>query len=152
MSQPSDPNLFLSFFLLLIISGLTAYYADKKGRNPFIWFVIGILISVLAPIILFFLPSLKDQKEESKQTKPTVLPPPTPISTPIMNADEDKLWYYLDKDHNQYGPVSLIALKELWDRGQLELNSYVWTESMEKWDRVDNLPGLKTSLKRPPPL
>ncbi len=46
------------------------------------------------------------------------------------------------------GPVSIIALRELWHRGQLELNSYVWSEGMEQWQKVDHLPELKNALNK----
>jgi hypothetical protein len=46
------------------------------------------------------------------------------------------------------GPVSIIALRELWNRGLLELNSYVWTDGMEKWEKVDHLPELKIVLNK----
>jgi hypothetical protein len=42
-----------------------------------------------------------------------------------------------------------VALRELWNRGKLELNNYVWSDGMEKWEKVDNLPDLKDVLNRP---
>ncbi|MBA3722404.1 MAG: DUF4339 domain-containing protein [Parachlamydiaceae bacterium] len=147
----SDPNsnLLISFIILLIIAGLTSYYAEQKGRSPAAWFVIGILIGFFAPLILFFLPNLK--KDETNEASMKVYTPPvsgnsTPPAPPPRLEDENKLWYYLDQNHQQYGPVSIFALKELWDTGRLELTSYVWTEGMDKWEKVDNLPELKVAL------
>ena len=149
MTNSSAFNVWISFIILLIISSLTAYYAEKKGRSPLGWFILGILFSILAPLILYFLPSLK-KESENNQIKPPSTPPASTLQSPIL--PEDKLWFYLDKDHNQYGPVSIIALKELWDHGQLEITSYVWTEGMEKWHRVEHLEGLKQALHKPSPL
>lgn len=149
-SRP-ETNLLLSFILLLVIAGLTAYYADRKGRNAFLWFVIGVLLGVIAPIILYFLPSPK--AEEPNKPSGVVYPPAPPsdekqsVEQSVMPLENDRLWYYLDGNHQQYGPVSVIALKDLWDTGTLDLNSFVWTEGMEKWDRVDNLPKLKEKFK-----
>lgn len=133
-TEPSA-NFLISFIILLIIAGFTAYYADKKGRSPVGWFVLSVLIGFIAPLILYFLPSLRGEK-------PTT-PPPPPSNVPLQ---DDKLWYYLDEHHKQYGPLSIIGLKELWDTGKLELSSYVWSEGMEKWEKVDNLPELKKAL------
>lgn len=149
MTHSSEPNIWISFIILLVISSLTAYYAEKKGRNPLGWFILGLLISLLAPLILYFLPSIKEGDNKR------ITPPVAPIGPDLQETtllEEDKLWYYLDKNHNQYGPVSIIALKELWDHGQLELTSYVWSEGMEKWERVEQLQGLKQALHKPPPL
>lgn len=142
-------NTLLSFILLLIIAGLTSYYAEKKGRNPAIWFVIGILLGFFAPIILYFLPSYKAGEQEAVQ-KPLSPTPEVSQSTPVLrpSVEQNKLWFYLDLNHKQYGPVSMIALKELWDTGQLELTSYVWSEGMEKWEKVDKLPDLKKELSK----
>ena len=62
--------------------------------------------------------------------------------------EEDKLWYYLDVNHHQMGPVSIIALRELWNTGLLELTSYVWTEGMLQWEKVDDLSALKEALSK----
>lgn len=150
----SDSNLILSFILLIIISGLTAYYADTKGRSPFWWFVLALMFSIIAPIILFFLPSLKPEVDSEgkiitqNNNEPFLGVPPPPPNV----LDSDKLWYYLDANHNQYGPVSMIALKELWDTGQLTIKSFVWSEGMVKWNQVENLPALIENLKKPMPL
>ena len=74
-------------------------------------------------------------------------PPPTPEELKLQD-EEEKLWYYLDQNHQQVGPVSIIALRALWNRGVLELNSYVWTEGMTQWEKVDNLSDLKTLLNK----
>lgn len=151
----TNSNMLLSFFLLLIIACFTSYYASKKGKNPMLWFVLGLLLGAIAPLILLFLPKVKKEGDDLptmtlSQPDPTIsrLPPP-PLST---KEEENKLWYYLDQDHIQIGPVSAFALRELWNRGQLDLNSYVWSEGMEKWEKVENLPNLKGVLNSPAPL
>jgi hypothetical protein len=158
MSQ-TDPNMLLSFILLLIIASLTAYYASRKGRNPLLWFIIGILLGIFAPLILLFFPAVKNNVTDNGMPTMTVSPPdhahqqlsqppPTPAELK-RQQEEEKLWYYLDQNHQQVGPVSVVALRELWHRGQLELNNYVWTDGMEQWEKVDNLPQLKEVLNKP---
>lgn len=154
--EPNTVQLVVSFLVSTIFAFICAYYAEKKGRYPLGWFILGFFFALISLIVLFFLPPLKKEdagqpaetqplgssqaKEELKES----LPPPFDRS-----KEENRLWYYLDQNHEQIGPVSLIALRELWDRGLLELNSYVWSEGMEKWERVDQLPDLKAAFKKP---
>lgn len=154
----TDPNMLLSFILLLIIAAFTAYYANRKGRNPLLWFIIGILLGIFAPLILLFFSSVKSERSDDGLPTMTMSKPDpslgnvsqgTPLSGEVKLQEEDKLWYYLDQNHQQMGPVSIIALRELWNRGQLELNSYVWSDGMEQWQKVESLPDLKVILNKP---
>lgn len=155
----TNSDLILSFILLLIIATFTAYYARRKGRNPLIWFVVGVLLGIFAPLILLFFPSVKRGSESVDNGTPSMKvsqpdsshrPPQAPSEEPELKRreEEEKLWYYLDQNHQQIGPVSIVALRELWNRGKLELNSYVWSEGMEQWERVENLPELKVALNK----
>ncbi len=147
-----DQSLILSVILLFIIAVFSAYYANQKGRSPLAWFILGVFIGVFAPLILFFLSDLKDQKTKEWPTMgtsspdPSLHPQPPPPTDIKRREEEDKLWYYLDVNHQQMGPVSLFALRELWNTGRLELTGYVWTEGMPEWERVDKLPALKEAL------
>jgi hypothetical protein len=137
-------NVLLSF----VIGFLTAQYAQTKGRNPTAWFALGFFFSVFAPLILLFLPSLKpDEPTMTVSTPPPDRPIPPPI-IPQISQEENQLWYYLDQQHEQKGPVSLVALRELWNTGRLELSTYVWSEGMVNWEIVDNLPKLKEALHK----
>ena len=154
MPSHSNPDVLLSFILLLLIASFTAYYANRKGRHPVLWFIIGILLGLFAPLILLFLSSVKDQaSSDGSPTMNVSNPHPalkefsqTQLETQSLSPDNEKLWYYLDQEHQQMGPVSIIALKSLWNRGLLELTSYVWSDGMEQWERIENLPELKASL------
>ena len=158
MPSHSDPDVLLSFILLLIIASFTAYYANRKGRNPLLWFIIGVLLGIFAPLILLFLSSAKNESANNNGMPTMTVSnpdpslqhlPQTPAQVDLSSpAEEDRLWYYLDQSHQQMGPVSIIALRELWHRGQLELNSYVWAEGMEQWQKVDQLPKLKEALNK----
>ncbi|MCE2982428.1 MAG: DUF4339 domain-containing protein [Parachlamydia sp.] len=148
--EMTPAQLILSFIILLIIASITAYYADRKGRSFTGWFILGVLLGIFAPLILFFLPSYNQNKEGegTLNYKPVIAadkssPPPVPH----LDSDE-KLWYYLDADHKQMGPVSVVALRDLWNRGLLELTSYVWSEGMVQWSKVEELPELKNSLNK----
>ncbi len=154
--EPSTMQMIVSFIILVIIASLTAYYADRKGRSFTVWFILGVLLGVFAPLILFFLPSLREEDVGEGQPTMTVSrpdpslelisPPLAPV--PVWKEEENKLWYYLDQEHQQMGPVSMIALRDMWNRGLLELNSYVWTEGMGQWQKVEQLPELKEALSK----
>ena len=129
---------------LILIATFTAYFANQKGRNPFTWFGLGFFFGIFGLIILYFLPNLHSTGPAMALSKPAPsLNPPAPIIEIERTADEDKLWYYLDKDHAQMGPVSVIALRDLWNRGLLNSESLVWSEGMDEWQKVEALPGLK---------
>ncbi|MBA2369995.1 MAG: DUF4339 domain-containing protein [Candidatus Protochlamydia sp.] len=152
--EMTTTQLIISFFILLIIATLTAYYADRKGRSFTIWFILGVLLGVFAPLILFFLSSNNGVNENNNLPAMTVSKPdpslqPTSSPPPLeLKETEDKLWYYMDKDHQQMGPVSVVALRDLWNRGLLEHTSYVWTQGMSDWLKVEQLPELKAALTK----
>lgn len=152
MPSHTDHDVLLSFILLLIIASFTAYYANRKGRNPLLWFIIGVLLGIFAPLILLFLSSVKPVDSDIptmsvSNPDPSLDQDQAPPQVNLQSSEEEnKLWYYLDQNHQQIGPVSIIALRELWNRGQLEITSYVWSDGMEQWQKVDNLPDLKKSL------
>ncbi len=58
--------LFISMGLLALLSIplITATFANRLGRNPKKWFLIGILLPVVATFILFFLPDLSEKNED----------------------------------------------------------------------------------------
>ena len=57
--------LFISLGLLMLFSIplVTATFAKRMGRDPKIWFVIGVLLPVIATFILFFLEDLSEKKK-----------------------------------------------------------------------------------------
>jgi hypothetical protein len=117
--------------------------------------LLGFVFGVLSLIVLLLLPPVR-QADEGIGMKEE-LPAPRPASSTLEPAqepqrisyqEEEKLWYYLDQNHQQYGPISLIGLRELWNTGKVELTSYVWTEGMEKWEKVESLPDLQRALAK----
>lgn len=150
-------ELFLSLLFQFVIGCLTAYYAKRQGRNPYLWFMIGFLFGIFAPLVLFYLSFIKNTGDTNGMPGMTVSnPDPELEKSPELHSkdeqklreEEEKLWFYLDQSHQQMGPVSIIALRELWNRGQLGLNTYVWTEGMQEWQKVDVLVDLKAILSR----
>ena len=56
----------LGILCMLSIPIITSKFAKRMGRNPKTWFLIGILLPVIATFILFLLP---DKSEEEKDIK-----------------------------------------------------------------------------------
>lgn len=64
---------------------------------------------------------------------------------------KERQFYYL-KGRDQFGPYSLEELKQI----DLNPDTYVWTETMDNWEKIKNIPELskdnsKNKLPPPPP-
>ena len=44
-----------------------------------------------------------------------------------------QLWYFLDSQGNQIGPMSFHALKTKYTQGNVLKSSYVWNAHLETW-------------------
>lgn len=157
MIPSSDPsNLVPSLIGLAIVASLTAYYASRKGRNPFLWFIWGCLLGVIAPLILFVLTFLKEKEPADsapERTNPSLETSATPSAeippaAPVEPENQERLWYYLNEDHNQIGPVSLVAMKDLWNTGRLNIDSFVWSKGMPSWQKINETEDLKAMLDK----
>lgn len=57
----------LGILFMLSIPIITARLANRLGRNPNVWFVIGLLLPVIATFILFFLPDLSGEEISTEE-------------------------------------------------------------------------------------
>ncbi len=146
-------DMYLMFCLLswTLLGYLCSKIALKRGRNPIVWFALGAILGLLAVIALYMLPK-----------KAMVLPAAgAPITSQTMekevtngSADDinrrppELLWYYLDKEDKQYGPMSFYALQKAWDDDQIIGSTYVWNEEMDNWKTLENLPDLLEKIRR----
>lgn len=139
----SEADLLMGLLLLLVLAGLTGYYANNKGKNGIFWFFMTLLIGIIAPVILYFLPVVK-----SAGKKP-VEPPPQPSFQPESTAsvpsqiEISDSWYYLNTEHQQSGPVPLFELLKLKDQGVIQADTYVWREGMAAWEKIETCQGIK---------
>lgn len=118
-------NLIMIFFWILL--GLAcSHFANKRGRNPYTWFFIGMFLGVFGLLLLFVLPIKKDDVEVIVEPIP---PPPPEEKEPIIQ----RFWYYLDNENKQFGPMSFEALKTASTEGKVTPNTYVWNEDLENW-------------------
>lgn len=113
-----------------VLFGLAcAYYAKERGRKPMHWFFIGLFLGIIGLILLFILPSLKNIQK--KILTAAAVPPPS------IPDKLQKLWYYLDGNNEQFGPMSFTALKRAKDEEKISSQSYVWNEEMDNWKKYE---------------
>lgn len=119
MHIPISPLMLVSAFLM---GGISAYLAYKRGKNPYLWFVLGFLFGIFGIFAIFFTSAPKKTLEQM---------PPQPILK--IDGPSDKFWYYLDPAHQSQGPMSRDALTAAWKTGKINLSTYVWHEEMTEW-------------------
>lgn len=59
----------IGILFMLSIPIITARLANRLGRNPKTWFVIGLVLPVIATFILFFLPDLSESEQKKEMNK-----------------------------------------------------------------------------------
>ena len=113
------------------MGAISAYYAKARGRNPWAWFFIGLLLGVFGITLLFILPRAKKKLVEAAEV------PPPAVAQPVPSPHANKLWYYLDEQNNQFGPMSWNALQEAKKDGKISSNTYVWNEELPDWQLLE---------------
>lgn len=137
----------LSFILWVLIGVATGYLAGQRGRDPVIWFMIGILLGVFGLLLLFIMPAVgQDLKANDTEGDDITLPVLPPTAHP-HDSYLIKDWFYLDSFHQQQGPVRYPELKQAWQAGKINGHSFVWCEGMVEWQKVDQLPDLNKALE-----
>jgi hypothetical protein len=143
-----DMQLFLSIALWLMIGSATAYFANQRGRDPWIWFMIGMLLGLIGLLILFLLPAAKSENSPSSSEEiefPIVeLDPPLPLPPVTFNNDSE--WYYYNHKQEQQGPITYENLKSLWQAGEINEETYMWCEGMKDWKKLEELQDLYAKL------
>lgn len=107
--------------LWVIQGAIASYLAQKKGRNPYLWFAIGCFFGIFGIMAAFFIKTLKKQ-------------PAIPVPAPVKPSLPQRMWYYLDSNSQQFGPMSTNALESALREGKISLASYVWHEGQQQWE------------------
>lgn len=137
-------QMLLTFVLWIMIGSFTAYFAQQRGRDPFAWFLIGMLLGIIGLILVFILPRLNTADEEEGEMIELV--PETPKEK-REDGYKAKDWFFLDKQNKQQGPVSFDALRRKWMSGDVLATSYVWSEGMPSWNKIEEIPDLQDLLQ-----
>ena len=120
-------NLTWLMSLWVLQGAIAAYIAHKKGRNPYLWFPIGCFFGIFGILgVIFIKPALVKNQ-------------PQALTKPAARRLPHFLWYYLDEQSKQHGPMSSNALEEELNQGKLSLSSYVWREGMAEWQKLDQV-------------
>lgn len=126
-------NLTLEVLLIgALIGALTAYLAKGRGRDPFIWFFIGMLFGIFGLIALYIVPSHAAEEE----------PPPEVEVYPDTAYDQHD-WFYLDKERKSQGPFSFQDFKEEYNKENFTL---IWNETFTEWKKLSDLPEIMNRL------
>ncbi len=126
----------LLFILSWVLIGyITSRQAVRRGRNPAFWFFIGMIFGVFGLLTLLLLPGPMS-KHESQKTIATPAP-----SQPLTPPDEiqGKIWYYLDNEHQQQGPMSFDKLKDNWQKQAISEHTLIWNESLDEWKTIKEI-------------
>lgn len=137
-------EILLTVFLWILMGGATSYFASQRGRDPFAWFLIGMLLGFLGLILLFLLPSIENTEETEEEFELEGISELVPPSASESYRFKD--WFYLDSSHQQLGPIPFQAFRKIWIQGKISDQTFVWSEGMENWKKVKDLPGLKEVL------
>lgn len=134
---------YITVGIWFLLGAICGYLAHKKGKNPYIWFFIGLFFGALGILALYVFGRTKKQakKEEPHvQYEPLVINPkanPTPLT----------LWYYLNHQHQQCGPVSFSGLKNEIQEGTITSSTYVWSEELDNWKQIKDIPYFSEEIK-----
>lgn len=137
-------QILISFAIFLFFGTICAVIAKQKGRDPVAWYVLGMLFCLLALIVLLLLPSLPPQQdvEENEDQKLAGIK----LQELVEKSYQQNEWFYIGKERNTQGPVGFSFLKKIWEEGGISANSFVWSEGMQKWERIKDLEGFEDAL------
>lgn len=120
------PNAIVS----LICGAASAYIARTRGKNPYLWFVLGALFGLFGLLFLFFDSRPGSVKKGHQKSKD----PNTIDVTPQFDPScKEKLWYYLDSKNEQFGPMSFDALLRAYSEQKINRSTYIWTSDFGPW-------------------
>lgn len=128
-------------FSWLLFGGASSYFASGRGRDPFAWFLIGMLLGILGLLLLFLLPPIVEEPQEKE------IIPEEPDIIQKEPSSRLKTWFYLDEKSQQLGPYSYQEFKRVWKQGKISLQTLVWSEGMTDWKPIGEVSDLKHELQ-----
>lgn len=132
----------MDILLLIILLGIawyTSQIAERKGRSPLGWFILGFLFGLFGLAAIYFVPPLKRSSDPNTiEVEPVIIE-----KTPKFDTEK---WYYLDLERKQQGPFSFQELQNLWVKRTIGVQTYVWCASMSGWKRIGEITDLVDAL------
>jgi hypothetical protein len=142
----------INLLVAILIASITAYLAKRRGRSPMLWFFLGAFFGLFGLIALYLFPAKKDSEaageesgKENDEGRREIEVVPTQVTVASTDAEDQiptESWFYLDSEHQQFGPVTLSQLKALFEEKKISTSSYVWQEGMQEWKKLGELPQL----------
>lgn len=133
---------FSAILLWLAMGAATAYFANQRGRDPFAWFMLGMLLGFFGLLLLFVLPPLAKEDEPALEAEYTLLE-----KSPRNHDYLIKEWYYYDDERKQNGPMPFDQLKELWQDGKINEETFVWSEGLDSWKQLQDVESVYAHLR-----
>lgn len=123
--QIADPKILILIYSVLAF--FSAYFANKEGRNPYLWFFLGIIFGVSSLVILLFF------HYKTKRKKSLIIQEAISSLNRQIQLRDSKFWYYLNKEDKQVGPMSSTKLHSLFKDGTIIESTYIWNEEFDDW-------------------
>lgn len=149
-------SVFISICIWIFVGATTGYVASKRGRDPYLWFFLGILFGVFSLLLLMILPShgegVKREAESEGEIDDNSGETVSLVITPASQLTKESFflvdWFYLDKEGRQQGPLAGDVLKTLWQEEKIIAATFVWSNGMPQWKRIAEIEGLSDSLNK----
>lgn len=148
----------LSILFWILMGWLTSYFAQQRGRDPLLWFLIGMAFGLIGLLVLFLLPAVEEETQtkeegsispaEEEKWAEGINGKTIPATAERIPLNELTEWYYIDQEHKQQGPVSIALLKQAWVENRLDDHSYVWSDGIDSWKKVEEIPELLQQIKQ----
>ena len=127
---------FVSFFITCLWGYIGYRTAEKKGRNPKLWCVLGVLFGLFAIIVISLL--------RPKETQKVVEMPKLELEEIVQDN-----WYFLSHSKETKGPMSFNDFKTEFEAGTFNKQSFVWNETYTDWKKLEeDLVTIKELEKR----
>ena len=106
---------------------ITAYYANKNRKNPYLWFSLVMLFGIGAIASLTYL------IYKTKKRKSMLIQEAISILNQQIKFSDSVLWYYLNNEEKEIGPMSTTKLYSLYKNKTISNSTYVWNQEFETW-------------------
>lgn len=126
----TTPPLWLIFISSSFFAIVTRAKAHKYGRNQKFWFWIGFTCGIMG-LLAFYI-----TKSPGKKTTTATINKKLTVDFALV----DGAWYYA-LDQTIQGPVSSIYLKNLFQKGSINIGTLVWHESLSEWVKLEIFKG-----------
>lgn len=123
MQIPLNPLSPIALVTAALVGTVSAYFALKKGKNPYLWFAIGFFLGIIGIFAVLFFTAVPKNAPEKNPKEPVF----------CIDGPSDKFWYYLDATQKTQGPMSKDAMSSAWRSGKIDLSTFIWYEGLSEW-------------------